>query len=157
MAASQAIAPAASPSSHAPLSPPPSEAAARCPAHRARTRAVHSSCSAELPSSRSRSASEICAQIFTGCPARSGSIPAATRRRIASASASWYRCGWVRVSSAPAGAASASSTAATASAHSGVRSPDRTPAPWNVVISRTARSSNVSSLSSSGEADRACS
>ena len=75
MAASQAIASAASPSSQAPASPPPSEAAARCPAHRARTCAVHCSCSAELPSSRSRSASEMCAQILTGCPARSGSSP----------------------------------------------------------------------------------
>ena len=73
IAASQATAPAASPSSHAPPSLPPSDAAARCAAHRARTCAVHSSCRAELPSSRIRSASEMCAQTLTGCPARSGS------------------------------------------------------------------------------------
>ena len=89
IAASQAIASAASPSSQAPVSPPPSDAAARCPAHRARTCAVHSSCSAELPSSRSRSASEMCAQIFTGCPARSGSMPG--RDQAAHASAVFLR------------------------------------------------------------------
>ena len=49
--------------------------------------------------------------------------PAATSRRIASASASWYRCSCVRSSSFPAGADSASSTLATTAAHSGVRSP----------------------------------
>ena len=56
-------------------SPPVSEARARCAAHCARTCAVHSCCRAELPSSRSRSAREICAQTLTGCPARSGSRP----------------------------------------------------------------------------------
>ena len=56
--------------------------AARCPAHCARTRAVHSSSSAELPSSTIRSASEMCTQALTGCPARSGSSPAATSRRM---------------------------------------------------------------------------
>ncbi len=69
---------------------------------------------------------------------------------IASCSASWYRCACVRVSSAPAGAPSASSTAPTTAAHSGVRSPDTTPAPWNVVSSRTARSSKARAGSSSG-------
>ena len=54
----------------------------------------------------------MCAQTLTGCPARSGSSPAATSRRIASCSPSWYRWARVRVSSAPAGADSASSTAA---------------------------------------------
>jgi hypothetical protein len=58
IAASQAIAPAASPSSRAPPSLPVSDAAARRAAQAARTCAVHSSCSAELPSSRSRSAKE---------------------------------------------------------------------------------------------------
>ena len=43
----------------APPSLPPAEASARCPAHCARTRAVHSSSSAELPSSTIRSAREI--------------------------------------------------------------------------------------------------
>jgi hypothetical protein len=41
IAASHAIASAASPSSHAPSDPPPSDAAARHPAHRARTCSVH--------------------------------------------------------------------------------------------------------------------
>ena len=50
IAASQAIASAASPSSQAPSFAPVSEACARCAAHRARTCAVHCSCSAELPS-----------------------------------------------------------------------------------------------------------
>ena len=107
------------------------------------------------PSSRSRSAREMCAQTLTGCPARSGSRLAATRRRIASASASWYRCSRVRSSSAPAGADSASSTCATIAAHSGVRSPVRTPAPWNVVSSRTPRSPNAPAGSSSGRSPRA--
>ena len=82
MAASQAIASAASPSSQAPSLAPVSDAAARRAAHRSRTWAVHSSCSAELPSSRSRSARAMCTQAFTGCPARSGSSPAATSRRM---------------------------------------------------------------------------
>ena len=93
-------------------------------------------------------------QALTGCPARSGTSPAATSRRIASCSPSWYRCAWLRVSSAPAGADSASSTAPTTAAHSGVRSPPRTPAPSNVVSSRTDRSSNPSSLSLSGAPGR---
>ena len=76
IAASHATASAASPSSHAPPSLPPAEAAARCPAHRARTRAVHSSSNAELPSSIIRSANDMCSQALTGCPARSGSSPA---------------------------------------------------------------------------------
>ena len=66
-------------------------------------------------------------QAFTGCPARSGSSPAVTSRCIASCSASWYRWAYVRVSSAPAGADSASSTAVTTEAHSGVRSPCQHP------------------------------
>ena len=72
-AASHATASAASPSSQAPPSLPVSDANARHAAHRSRTCAVHCSCSAESPSSSSRSASEICTQAFTGCPARSGS------------------------------------------------------------------------------------
>ena len=129
IAASHAIAAAASPSSHAPSHAPVSAACARRAAHRARTCSVHWSCRAESPSSSIRSAREMCAQALTGCPARSGSSPAAVSRRIASASASWYRCPWVRSSSFPAGAASASSTAATAAAHPAVRSPCRTPGP----------------------------
>ena len=58
------------------------EASARCPAHCARTRLVHSSSSAELPSSSIRSARDMCTQAFTGCPARSGSSPAVTSRRM---------------------------------------------------------------------------
>ena len=91
IAASHATASAASPSSQAPPSLPVSDANARRAAHRSRTCAVHCSCRAESPSSSSRSASEICTQALTGCPARSGSSPLATSRRIASASASWYR------------------------------------------------------------------
>ena len=87
---------------------------------------------------------------FTGCPARSGSSPAVTSRRIASCSPSWNRCAWLRVSSAPAGADSASSTVPTTAAHSGDRSPCSTPAPPNVVSSLTDRSPNASSWSSSG-------
>ena len=151
IAASHAMPSAASPSSQAPPSLPVSDAAARWAAHRARTWAVHSSCSAELPSRRSRSAREMCAHTLTGCPARSGSSLAATSRRMASGSASWYRCSWVRSSSSPAGADSASSTLPTTAAHSGVRSPLRTPAPWNVVSSRTPRSANARSGSSSGQ------
>ncbi len=88
IAASHAIPSAASPSSQAPPSLPVSDANARHPAHRSRTRAVHCSCNAESPSSSSRSASEMCTQAFTGCPARPGSRSLATSRRIASASAS---------------------------------------------------------------------
>src|SRR6266568_3804823 len=96
---------------------------ARCAAHWARTWAVHSCISAELPSSRIRSGSGMWTRALTGCPARSGSRPAARSRRIDSWSASWYRWACVRVSSAPAGADSASSTAVTTAAHCGVRSP----------------------------------
>ena len=111
MAASQAMAWAASPSSQAPSLAPVSAACARRAAHRARTCPVHCSCRAESPSSRSRSAREMCAQALTGCPARSGSRFAAVSRRIASGRASWYRWPLVRSSSFPAGADSASSTA----------------------------------------------
>jgi hypothetical protein len=88
IAASHAIASAASPSSQAPSFAPVSEACARRAAHRARTCAVHCSCSAESPSSSIRSAREMCAHTFTGCPARSGSSFAATSRFMASCSAS---------------------------------------------------------------------
>ena len=71
----------------------------------------------------------MCAQALTGCPARSGSRFAAVSRRIASCRASWYRWPLVRSSSFPAGADSASSTAATAAAHPAVRSPCSTPGP----------------------------
>ena len=86
---------------------------------------------------------------LTGCPARCGSRSEASRRRIASASASWYRCGRVRRSPPPAGADRASRTAWTIAAHSGVRSPWMTPAPSKVVSRDTPRSSR-GSLSSSG-------
>ena len=49
----------------------------------------------------------------------------------------------------PAGADRDSSTAVTTAAHSGVKSPEITPAPWNVVSTVTLRSSNVSSGRSS--------
>ena len=74
---------------------------------------------------------------------------------MASASASWYRCSRVRSSSSPAGADSASSTFPTTAAHSGVRSPVITPAPWKVVSSRTPRSPNSRAGSSSGRSTRA--
>ena len=89
----------------------------------------------------------MCTTALTGCPARSGSSPALTSRRIASCKASWHRCGCVRASSAPAGADSASSTVPTIDAHSGDRSPVSTPAPPNVVSTRTHRSANASSSS----------
>ena len=152
--ASQVNAAAAAPSSQAAPSLPVTEAAARAAAHCARTPADHCSSSAELPSISIRSASETCTRARTGWPARPGSRPAASSRRIASSSASWYRCAWLRLSSAPAGAPSASSTAPTTAAHSGVRSPDITPAPWNVVSRCTARSSDVRAGSSSGRSDR---
>jgi hypothetical protein len=82
IAASHVIAAAASPSSHAPSDPPPSDAAARRAAHRARTWTVHCSSSAELPSSRSRSARETWTQALTGWPARSGSRSLAASRRM---------------------------------------------------------------------------
>ena len=85
IAASHAIAAAASPSSQAPSFAPVSAACARRAAHRARTCSVHSSCRAESPSSRSRSAREMCAQALTGCPARSGSSPAGGQPAHASA------------------------------------------------------------------------
>src|SRR5271166_4255314 len=58
------------------------------------------------------------------------------------------------VSSAPAGADRASSTVVTTAAHSGVKSPFNTPAPPNVVSSRTDRSSNSPSGSLSGVSGR---
>ena len=88
IAASHANPSAAFPASHAAPSPPPAEAAARAAAHRARTRAIHSSCNAEPASSTTRSAREIWAQTLAGCPARSGSSPPATSRRKASCKAS---------------------------------------------------------------------
>ena len=84
IAASHAAPSAASPSSQAPPSLPVSDANARHAAHRSRTWAVHCSCRAESPSSSSRSASERCTHALTGCPARSGSSPLATSRRMRS-------------------------------------------------------------------------
>jgi hypothetical protein len=76
-----------------PPAPPPAEAAARAAAHCARTRTDHSSISAELPSISIRSASDTCTRALTGWPARSGSRPAASSRRIRSREASdpdWF-------------------------------------------------------------------
>ena len=96
------------------------------------------------------SASATWTSALVSAPARPGSSPAASRRRIASASPSCQRCALPRVSSAPAGADSASSTVLTSDAQSGARSPYSTPAPPSVVSSRTDRSSNPSSGSSPG-------
>ena len=86
--ASHAIARAGLPSSQAAPSLPAWEAAARRAAHRTAISPIHSWASTD-PSSRARSsARETCAQTFTGCPARPGSRPEATRRRIASSRAS---------------------------------------------------------------------
>ena len=82
IAASQATALAASPSSHAPMFPPPSDAAARCAAHAARIAVTHSLTRVVLPSISRSSASGMCTQTFTGCPARSGGMPAAASRRM---------------------------------------------------------------------------
>ena len=65
--------------------------------------------------------------------------------RMASCKASWYRSSWLRSSSFPAGAPSASSTLPTIAAHSAVRSPYKTPAPPNVVASFTPRSAKCRS------------
>ncbi len=89
------------------------------------------------------------ASALTGAPARFGNNPDASSRRIASSSASWYRCGWVRRSPPPAGADSASSTDVTIAAHSAVRSPRMTPTPSTVVSTDTDRSSRGSSSGSS--------
>ena len=86
--ASQDMARAGLPASQAAPSLPAWEAAARRAAHRTAISPIHSPCRTD-PSSRARSsARETWAQTFTGCPARSGSRPLATRRRIASCSAS---------------------------------------------------------------------
>ena len=58
-----------------------------------------------------------------------------------------YALAWVRVSSAPAGAASASSTAVTIDAHAGVSTPDRTPAPSKVASGLTEAVLKLSSFS----------
>ena len=87
--ASQAIFRAVSPSSQAPPSPAATEAAARWAAHRARYPAIHWSCSAEPASISQRSAKLMWTSALTGCPARFGSRPEASSRRIASPSASW--------------------------------------------------------------------
>ena len=86
--ASHAIARAGLPFSQAAPSLPVWEAAARRAAHRTAISPIHSRASTD-PSSRSRSSARVTwAHTRTGCPARSGSRPAATRRRIASCSAS---------------------------------------------------------------------
>ncbi len=70
-------------------------------------------------------------------------------KAVASSSASWYRCGWVRRSAPPSGADRASSTEVTIAAHSAVRSPRMTPTPSTVVSTDTDRSSRGSSSGSS--------
>jgi hypothetical protein len=65
----------------------------------------------------------MCAQALTGCPARSGSRPLAASRRIASGQGVVIPLPLGPVILRPGGADSASSTAATAAAHSAVRSP----------------------------------
>ena len=60
----------------------------------------------------------------------------------------------VRMSSGPALFPNASSTAPSAAAHRGVRSPSSRPAPPNVVASRTRRSSNPSPSPSAGASRR---
>ena len=142
IAASPAIAAAASPSSHAPSDAPVSAACARRAASRARTCPVHWSCRAESPSSSIRSAREMCAQALTGCPARSGSRFAACTGAHRLGQRIMVPLALGPVVLGPGGGASASSTAATAAAHSAVRSPCITPAPPIVVASFTSRSAN---------------
>ncbi len=86
--ASHATARAASPSSQAPPSLGPTEAAARAAAHRARYAAIHRSCSTESLSISSRSGRPMCTSALVGCPARAGTRLAASSRFIASFSAS---------------------------------------------------------------------
>ena len=70
---------------------------------------------------------------WVSAPARAGTRRARSSRVQASCSASWNRCPSVRSSSGPAFLPRASSTARTAVAHSGVRSPRITPASPKVV------------------------
>ena len=95
----------------------------------------------ESPSSSIRSAREICAQALTGCPARSGSSPAAVSRRIASARASWYRWPLVRSSSFRLGGQRVQHRGDGGGALGG-QVPVHTPAPPMVVASFTSRSAN---------------
>ena len=99
----------------------------------------------------------MCTATWVSAPARSGTIFAPISSSQPACSASWNRCPSVRVSSAPAFLPSASSTACTAAAHSGVRLPRITPAPPNVVAACTYRSSNPSSSPSGREARHFCS
>ena len=94
----------------------------------------------------------MCTATWVSAPARSGTIFAPISSSQPACSASWNRCPSVRGSSAPAFLPSASSTACTAAAHSGVRFPRITPAPPNVVPACTYRSSNPSSSASGRDA-----
>ena len=98
----------------------------------------------------------MCAHALTGCPARSGSSPAAASRRIASWRARRGTAdpgsAW---SSAPAGADSASSTRPNHLRALRCDVPAHDPAPPNVVASFRARSSKSRSGSSSGRSPRA--
>src|SRR5260370_412588 len=67
----------------------PDGAAARCAASRARYTATDRSCTPESATRWHRSAKVTWTRALTGCPARLGSRSEASRRRIASASASW--------------------------------------------------------------------
>ena len=85
---------------------------------------------------------------WVSAPARAGTSRARSSRVQASCSASWNRWPSVRSSSGPAFLPSASRTARTAVAHSGVRSPRITPASPNVVPSWTYRSPGSGSSAS---------
>ena len=121
----------------------------RAASHARGPRAARQAASASDAPGRLRSwAKVMCTRAWVGCPARSGTIPEAMSRRQASSSASWRRWVTVRVSSGPPGLPSASSTAVTAAAQPGVRSPVRRPAPPNVRSSSSRRSSSPSSSAS---------
>jgi hypothetical protein len=80
--ASQATARAGGPASQAPPSLPVTDAAARRAAHRTAAARVHSACRTDPPSIARSSARVMWTRALTGCPARSGSSPAAVRRRM---------------------------------------------------------------------------
>ena len=112
----------------------------------------HTSSASGAPGRCRSSGNGMCTATWVSAPARSGTIFARISSSQPACSASWNRCPSVRVSSGPAFLPSASSTAWTAAAHSGVRFPRMTPAPPNVVPACTYRSSNPSSSPSGREA-----
>ena len=117
----------------------------------------HTSSASGAPGRCRSSGNGICTATWVSAPARSGTIFAPISSSQPACSASWNRCPSVRGSSDPAFLPSASSTACTAAAHSGVRLPRITPAPPNVVAACTYRSSNPSSSASGREARHFCS